>query len=36
MLSLNYNFLENISNFNKLDFPKWDGTHQDYLFKSNV
>ena len=35
MLSLNYNFLENISNFNKLDFPKWDGTHQDYLFKSN-
>lgn len=35
MLSLNYTFLENISNFNKSDFPKWDGTHQDYFFKSN-
>ena len=35
MLGLNYTFLENISNFNKSDFPKWDGTHQDYFFKSN-
>ena len=30
----NYEFLENISNFNFKDFPKWDGTHQDYIFKA--
>lgn len=30
----NYEFLENLSNFNLKDFPKWDGTHQDYIFKA--
>ena len=27
-----YKLLKNISNFNKKDYPNWDGTHQDYLF----
>lgn len=30
----NYIFLENITNYNKLDNPGWDGTHNDYLFKA--
>ena len=32
-----YCFLENLSNFNLTNNPRWDGTHQDYLFmdKSN-
>jgi len=30
----NYLLLENITNYNKLDNPGWDGTHNDYLFKS--
>jgi FkbM family methyltransferase len=30
----NYILLENITNYNKLDNPGWDGTHNDYLFKS--
>jgi hypothetical protein len=29
----NYFFLENITNYNKLDNPLWDGTHNDYFFK---
>jgi hypothetical protein len=29
----NYFFLENITNYNKLDNPIWDGTHNDYFFK---
>ena len=32
MKECNYEFLENISNYNSTDFPKWDGTHQDYIF----
>jgi FkbM family methyltransferase len=32
--SFNYILLENITNYNKLDNPGWDGTHNDYLFKS--
>jgi len=34
MKNSNYQYLENISNFNYKDFPKWDGTHQDYIFKA--
>jgi len=30
----NYIFLENITNYNKFDNPGWDGTHNDYLFKT--
>jgi hypothetical protein len=30
----NYLFLENITNYNKYDNPGWDGSHNDYLFKS--
>jgi FkbM family methyltransferase len=30
----NYIFLENISQYNKKDYPKWDGTHQDYIFQA--
>ena len=30
----NYIFLENITNYNLIDNPGWDGTHNDYLFKS--
>lgn len=28
----NYKLLNNISNYNKIDNPGWDGTHNDYLF----
>lgn len=28
-----YDMIENLSNFNNIDFPYWDGTHNDYLFK---
>jgi len=31
----NYSLLENITNYNKIDHPIWDGTHNDYLFKHN-
>lgn len=34
LISFNYILLENITNYNKLDNPGWDGTHNDYLFKS--
>ena len=30
----NYLFLENITNYNYYDNPRWDGTHNDYLFKA--
>ncbi len=29
----NYQLLENITNYNIIDNPCWDGTHNDYLFK---
>ncbi len=29
----NYEFIENITNYNHMDNPFWDGTHNDYLFK---
>jgi hypothetical protein len=32
---MNYIFLENITNYNILDNPGWDGTHNDYLFKTS-
>lgn len=28
-----YDFICNLSNFNKKDDPMWDGTHNDFLFK---
>jgi FkbM family methyltransferase len=31
----NYSLKENFSNYNKLNNSKWDGTHNDYLFKLN-
>jgi FkbM family methyltransferase len=34
MESNNYILLENITNYNYYDNPLWDGTHNDYLFKS--
>ena len=27
-----YDFRGNFSNYNKIDHPQWDGTHNDYLF----
>ena len=30
--SFNYTLLCNISNYNNVDNPHWDGTHNDYLF----
>lgn len=32
--NFNYILLENITNYNKLDNPGWDGTHNDYLFRA--
>ena len=29
----NYKLLENLSNYNKKDNPRWNGTHNDYLFE---
>jgi FkbM family methyltransferase len=29
----NYILIENLTNFNNVDNPNWDGTHNDYLFK---
>jgi hypothetical protein len=34
LTGFNYILLENITNYNKFDNPGWDGTHNDYLFKS--
>lgn len=31
--SKGYECIENFTNFNKVDNPGWDGTHNDYLFK---
>jgi FkbM family methyltransferase len=28
----NYKLIYNLSNYNKIDTPGWDGTHNDYLF----
>jgi hypothetical protein len=27
-----YNFLENVTDYNHLNNPNWDGTHNDYFF----
>jgi hypothetical protein len=35
LIKHNYQFLENITNYNSMDNPNWDGTHNDYLFQSN-
>ena len=29
-----YTLVENVTNYNKNDNPNWDGTHNDYLFRS--
>ena len=34
MEDMNYILLENITNYNLLDNPGWDGSHNDYLFKA--
>lgn len=31
----NYNLHSNFTNYNKIDNPKWDGTHNDFLFYDN-
>lgn len=31
----NYKLHSNLSNYNKIDRPKWDGSHNDYLFVDN-
>ena len=33
MNSKDYDFVCNLSGFNRVDNPMWDGTHNDYLFK---
>ena len=33
--SKNYNLHSNFTNYNKIDNPGWDGTHNDYLFINN-
>jgi len=32
----NYSLIENVTNYNKIDCPIWDGTHNDFLFKYNL
>jgi hypothetical protein len=32
----NFKLVENLTNFNKVANPTWDGSHQDYLFVNNV
>jgi FkbM family methyltransferase len=34
--SHNYTLHSNFSNYNKIDTPVWDGTHNDYLFYDNL
>ena len=36
LIDNNYKMLENFSNFNRVDNPGWDGTHQDFLFMDNA
>ena len=31
----NYKLHSNLTNYNKIDNPKWDGTHNDFLFINN-
>ena len=33
LIKNNYKLVENITNYNKIDNPHWDGSHNDYLFK---
>jgi len=36
-LSLNnYKLISNFSNYNKVDNPGWDGTHNDFLFCNSI
>lgn len=32
LCSNHYDFLENVTNYNHLNNPNWDGTHNDYFF----
>ena len=32
----NYKLHSNFTNYNKIDNPGWDGTHNDYLFVDNT
>jgi hypothetical protein len=34
MISNNYKLHSNFSNYNHVDNPTWDGSHNDYLFES--
>ena len=31
----NYSLQDNLTNYNKIDNPGWDGTHNDFLFKDD-
>ena len=31
--NFNYTLIENLSNYNKKDNPRWSGNHNDYLFQ---
>jgi FkbM family methyltransferase len=35
LLKNNYELVMNLTNYNKVDNPIWDGTHNDFLFKSS-
>jgi FkbM family methyltransferase len=35
LLNHNYKLHSNLTNFNNIDNPNWDGTHNDYLFVNN-
>jgi len=34
--SHNYSLLGNFTNYNKIDNPLWDGSHNDFIFKDNL
>jgi FkbM family methyltransferase len=36
MSSVKYIVLDNLTNYNNIDFPPWDGTHNDFLFVSDI
>ena len=35
LINNNYKLLSNFTNYNLIDNPTWDGTHNDYLFIDN-
>lgn len=33
LMDNNYELISNLTGYNKKEYPKWDGTHNDFLFK---